>query len=228
LISPTAATGEPAPPGPWSLKHVQRLIVTSATYRQASGARPEGLAADATARLLWRFPPQRLEAEPLRDSILAVSGNLDLRPGGPGFSAFEPNDNYVRVYNPRQAFGPPEWRRMIYMTKVRMHQDGVFGAFDCPDGGQATAKRMRSITPLQALNFLNSGFMMQQAGLFAARLERDAGPNVEAQVQRAFALAFSRSPEPDELRASEKFIAEQGVPLFCRALFNSNEFVFME
>jgi hypothetical protein len=213
---------------PWSLKHIHRLIVTSATYRQASASRPEGIAADAASRLLWRFPPQRLEAEPLRDTILAVSGKLNLRTGGPGFSVFETNDNYVRVYNPKKQFGPDEWRRMIYMTKVRMQQDATFGAFDCPDGGQIAPKRMRSTTPLQALNLLNSEFMFEQTGFFAARLEREAGKNVKAQVSLAFALAYNRSPDAGESRASQALIARHGLPIFCRALFNSNEFLFVE
>jgi len=212
----------------WSIKHIQRLIVTSATYRQASVARRECLAADAGARLLWRFPPRRLEAEPLRDSILAISGNLDLRMGGPGFSLFERNDNYVRVYNPKQEFGPPEWRRMIYMTKVRMHADDTFGAFDCPDGGQIAPKRMRSTTPLQALKLLNSNFMLQQADQFASRLEHDSGPGLKGQVRLAFELALSRPPEPAEAVAAEKLATEHGLPVLSRALFNSNEFVFME
>jgi hypothetical protein len=213
---------------PWSLKHVHRLIVTSATYRQASASRPEGMAADAASRLLWRFPPQRLDAEPLRDTILAVSGSLDLTPSGPGFSAFEPNDNYVRVYSPRKEYGPTEWRRMIYMTKVRMQQDSTFGAFDCPDGGQITPKRMRSTTPLQALNLLNSGFMVQQSEMFAARLKREAGADVKAQVRLAFSLAFSREPSPEEQNAAKNLIAQHGLAVFCRALFNSNEFIFVE
>src|SRR3989442_9249758 len=165
----------------WSIKHIHRLIVTSVAYRQASPSRRQGMAADAGCRLLWRFPPQRLEAEPLRDAILGVSGKLELRPGGPGFSAFEPNDNYVRVYNPKKEFGPPEWRRMVYMTKVRMQQDSTFGAFDCPDGGQIAPKRMRSTTPLQALNLLNSGFIVQQADFLAARLERESGQDPQRQ-----------------------------------------------
>ena len=212
----------------WSLKHIHRLIVTSATYRQASASRPEGIAADATSRLLWRFPPQRLEAEPLRDTILAVSGKLDLKSGGPGFSAFEPNDNYVRVYNPKKEFGPDEWRRMVYMTKVRMQQDATFGAFDCPDGGQIAPKRMRSTTPLQALNLLNSEFMLQQAGFFAARLEKEAGKEVKSQVQLAFRLAFNRAPGPEELKSAQELINQYGLLLFCRAIFNSNEFIFVE
>ena len=144
----------------WSLKSIHRLIVTSATYRQAGAANSAGLAADAGTRLLWRFPPQRLEAEQLRDSILAVSGNLDWRMGGPGFDLFEPNTNYVKVYNPKQKFGPAEWRRMIYQSKPRMQLDDMFGSFDCPDGGQIAPKRTSSITALQALNLLNGRFIM--------------------------------------------------------------------
>ncbi|PYJ08859.1 MAG: hypothetical protein DME25_00340 [Verrucomicrobia bacterium] len=213
---------------PWSLKHIHRLIVTSAAYRQASAARPECLSADAASRLLWRFPPQRLEAEVLRDTILAVSGKLDLRAGGPGFSAFEPNDNYVRVYNPKREFGPPEWRRMVYMTKVRMQQDATFGAFDCPDGGQIAPKRMRSTTPLQALNLLNSGFVLQQADFFASRLEHEAGKDPKAQVRLAFELAYNRLPAREEAEAARALIKQEGLMLFCRALFNSNEFIFVE
>jgi hypothetical protein len=177
--------------------------------------------------LLWRFPPRRLEAEPIRDSILAVSGKLDLRMGGPGFSVFEPNDNYVRVYTPKKAFGPPEFRRMIYMTKVRMQQDSTFGAFDCPDGGQIAPKRNSSTTPLQALNLLNSDFMLQQAEFFAERLKREQGEDVAKQVRRAFALAFEREPSEDELSVSTKFVQAEGLPLFCRALLNANEFVYV-
>ncbi|MBY0513539.1 MAG: PSD1 and planctomycete cytochrome C domain-containing protein, partial [Gemmataceae bacterium] len=116
----------------WSLKHLHRLIVTSATYRQASTSNPDGLAKDAQARLLWRFPPRRLEAEAIRDAVLFVSGKLDLTMGGPGFSLFEPNANYVRVYTPKAKYGSPEFRRMVYAHKPRMQLDDTFGAFDCP------------------------------------------------------------------------------------------------
>lgn len=211
----------------WSVKHIHRLILNSATYRQASTPDPAGLRRDAGARWLWRFPPRRLEAEPLRDAILTVSGNLDGRGGGPGWSPFEPNDNYVRVYVPRQEFGPAEWRRMVYATNVRQRPDGVFGVFDCPDGGQIAPKRTRSTTPLQALNLLNSGFMLQQSRLFAARLEREAGTCGPDQIQRAFALAFNRGPTPAELGAGVRLVAQHGLALFCRALFNANEFVYL-
>ena len=97
-----------------------------------------------------------------------MSGKLDLRMGGPGFSFFEPNDNYVRVYTPKKEFGPADWRRMVYGTVVRQRPDGVFGAFDCPDGGQIAPKRTRSTTPLQALNLLNSA-LHDAAGRFPRR-----------------------------------------------------------
>ena len=109
-----------------------------------------------------------------------------------------------------------------------MQQDAIFGAFDCPDAGQIAPKRMRSTTPLQALNLLNSEFMLQQASLFASRLEREAGADRKAQVQRAFALVFSRQPDRLELDAASRLIGAHGLPVFCRAVLNSNEFVFTE
>ena len=214
-------------PHPWSLKHIQRLIVLSATYRQASAARNDALAVDGGSRLLWRFPPRRLEAEAIRDLILSVSGKLDLRMGGPGFSFFEPNDNYVRVYAPKKEFGPETFRRMIYGTVVRQRPDGVFGAFDCPDAGQIAPKRTRSTTPLQALNLMNSAFIMQQSAFLAERLEKEAGRDAKAQVRRAFALAFQREPDRAESEASVKLIRDGSLGIFCRAIFNANEFVYV-
>jgi hypothetical protein len=211
--------------GGWRMKALHRRIVTSAAYRQASAPRADALAKDAGTQLLWRFPPRRLEAEPIRDSILAVSGTLNLAAGGPGYEVFEPNDNYVHVYAPKVDFGPAEWRRMIYQNKPRMEQDEVFGTFDCPDAGQVAPRRNRSTTPLQALNLLNSRFMLQQSALFAERLQREAGPDVDEQVRRAFQLAFQRDPHPAELAAAAQLIAAHGTPVFCRALLNANEFI---
>src|SRR6185295_6672553 len=179
---------------------------------------------DAGSRLLWRFPPRRLEAEALRDTILSASGALDLKMGGPGFDLFEPNTNYVKVYASRAAFGPAEFRRMVYQNKPRMELDNVFGAFDCPDGGQVAPRRNVSVTPLQAMNLLNSPFMLQQAGLLAARLEKEAAAP-EERVRRGFRIAFGRDPLPAELAAALKLVADRGLPALCRALMNANEFV---
>jgi hypothetical protein len=147
--------------------------------------------------------------------------------GGPGFDLFEPNTNYVKVYNSRKEFGPAEWRRMVYQSKPRMQLDDTFGQFDCPDAGQITPKRTSSITALQALNLLNSQFIVQQSAMFAARLEREAGPNVAKQVEHAFSLAFLRNPTDEEQAASAEFIAQHGLPAFCRAVLNANEFLFV-
>jgi hypothetical protein len=212
----------------WGLKHIHRLIVLSATYRQDSSVRePINLTADAQDRLLWRYPPRRLEAEPLRDAILAVSGKLDLRMGGPGFDLFEPNTNYVKVYTPKKTFGPAEWRRLIYQSKPRMQLDDTFGAFDCPDGGQITPKRGSSTTALQALNLMNGRFLLQQAEFFAERLKREAGDDPAAQVRRGFRLSFGREPLAPESAAAVRLIREDGAAAFCRALLNANEFLYV-
>lgn len=211
----------------WSLKHIHRLIVTSATYRQQSKATPAGMAVDAQSRLLWRYPPQRLEAEIIRDSILSVSGKLDTTMGGPGFDLFQPNTNYVKVYTPKNEFGADTYRRMVYQMKPRMQLDDTFGAFDCPDAGQIAPKRSSSTTPLQALNLLNSPFLLQQSEFFAVRLNRETGDNRTKQIDRAFQLTFGRSPTTEETQAAEKLIAQHGLNSFCRAMLNANEFVFV-
>jgi hypothetical protein len=209
----------------WSCKHIHRLIVLSSAYRQSSQGSAAAEKIDAGNTLLWRSPPRRLEAEPIRDAILWVSGNLDPKMGGPGFDLFETNSNYVKVYNPKKEFGPPEWRRMIYQSKWRMQLDDTFGSFDCPDGGQIAPKRNSSTTPLQVFNLLNSAFVMQQSEIFAQRLERESGGRPEAQARQAFQLAFARKPDGNELAASARLIRQYGLPMFCRALFNANEFI---
>ncbi len=211
----------------WSVKELHRLIVTSNAYRQANEPRDECVAIDAGTRLLWRYPPQRLESEAIHDSILQIAGTLDLTMGGPGWNAFAPNDNYVRVYEPKAEFGPAEWRRMIYMHRVRMRPDAIFGAFDAPDGGQVCPKRGTSITAIQALNLFNSRFMIDQAARFAARLQTEAGAEPLAQIDRAFQLAFNRNPDVTELVAAQQLIATHGLPAFCRSVLNANELMFV-
>ncbi len=211
----------------WSLKHIHRLILTSNTYRQASTPRDTALAVDSDSRLLWRFPPRRLSAEAIRDAILATSGVLDRQIGGPGFSAFEVDLENVRHYFPKKVWGPAEWRRMIYMTKVRQEQDAVFGIFDCPDGNQTTPRRSRSTTPLQALNLLNSPFVIQQAEVAAARIRGEAGTAPPQQAAFAYQMFYGREAANDELADAVSLIDTQGLAALCRALFNTNEFLFL-
>jgi hypothetical protein len=211
----------------WSLKSLHRIILLSETYRQDNKPRPDGLAVDASNRWLWRFQPRRLESEAIRDSILAASGELDLRMGGPSFSAFEPNNNYVRVYLPREKFGPGEFRRMIYMQKIRMEQDATFGTFDTPDAALVCPVRSRSVTPLQALNLLNSPFVLGRAEALAERLKREAGSEVNSQIAAAYPLLFGREGTAEEIRAADKLVTEHGLTALCRGLLNSNEFLIL-
>jgi hypothetical protein len=211
----------------WSLKHIHRRILHSATWRQDNRPNPEALKKDAGSRLLWRFSPRRLEAEAIRDSILSVSGTLVLGDGkGPGFSPFEVQMENVRHYHAKETYGPDDWRRMIFMTRVRQEREQVFGVFDCPDASMVVARRSRSTTPLQALNLLNSRFVMQQADLFAKRLESDS-KTLPQRITRAWELCFQRMPTDEELADSKAFIKQEGIRQFTRAMLNANEFVFV-
>ena len=209
------------------IKSLQRLIVTSATWKQAASPRPRALSVDAQCRLLWRYPQRRLESEMIRDAMLQAAGTLDLRMGGPGFSVFAPNNNYVRVYDPKPEFGPPEWRRAIYMTKVRVAQDFTFGAFDCPDAGQSQPKRPRSTTPLQALNLFNSEFVLQQAKILADRVRSETGDDPSQQINHAFRLVLARAPTDAEHSVCLTLARSQGLEAVGRILFNTNEFLFI-
>jgi mono/diheme cytochrome c family protein len=211
----------------WSMKHVLRLLFNSATFRQASTPRAEAAAIDADGRLLWRYTPRRLEGEAIRDGILAASGALDLKLGGPGFYLHNVQHENVVHYFPKEEFTPAEFRRMVYLYRVRAAPDGVFGAFDCPDGNSVTPRRSRSNTPLQALNLFNSRFVVQQAEIFAERLQTEAGDDVAKQIAIAFRLCFAREPDAFEIERSTAMIRENGLPSFCRALFNASELLFV-
>ena len=211
----------------WSIKHVQKLILLSRTFGQSATPRPEGMAVDADARLLWRFPPRRLEAEAIRDCMLAASGAINLRMGGPGFYLQKVEEDNVYRYFPKEDFSTNEFRRMVYLTRIRQEQDSVFGAFDCPSGNQVIPRRSRSNTPLQALNLFNSNFVLQQADLLAGRLRREAGEEPEPQITRSFQLMYGRQPDRFERKASMAMIRDQGLDAFCRALYNTSEFLFV-
>ena len=211
----------------WSLKRIHRLILTSRAWRQSSQPRKEALAVDGGSRFLWRFPPRRLEAEVIRDNILLATGTLDSRMGGPGFSGFRVEAENVRHYHPKESYGPADWRRMLYMTKVRQEREPTFGVFDCPDFNQTVPNRSRSTTPLQSLSLLNSPFVLQQAGLLAKRLRHESGTDSRAQVARACQLALGREPTREELSDASGLVAEHTLEAFCRALFNANEFLFL-
>ncbi len=211
----------------WSLKHIHRLIFRSETFQQSSRPRPPALEQDADSTYLWRFPPRRLEAEAIRDSILSASGSIDLRQGGPGFYLHRVQVENVMHYFPKESFGPEEFRRMVYLFKIRQEQDAIFGSFDCPDGNQTLPRRSRSNTPLQALNLFNSQFTLQQAEQLTKRLRQEAGPAPDQQITLAFQLLFARTPDSVELEAAVQLVEGEGLNAFCRALFNASEFLFL-
>ena len=103
----------------------------------------------------------------------------------------------------------------------------MFGAFDCPDGGQSTARRIESTTPIQALNLFNSRVTIDQADAFADRVQKDVGDDVTAQIHRCYEIALSRIPTDNEMADAEPIVREHGLATLCRVLFNSNEFLFL-
>jgi hypothetical protein len=131
----------------------------------------------------------------------------------------------VKIYTTKTTFTDEDFRRMVYQAKPRAELDSFFGAFDCPDAGQAQPKRTVSTTPLQALNMLNGDFLLDQASRLAKRVEREAGSDPGLQVARAIELAFGRKPTDKELAAGRDLVTAHGLPILCRSLYNSNEFI---
>jgi hypothetical protein len=210
----------------WSIKHMHRLIVLSKTYRQASATRPEAAEIDAEVRWLWRYPSRRLEAESIRDSMLAVSGRLDLTMYGRGFDLFDQRGG-LSGFTPVETLSPENERRLIYAHKVRREPEAVFGAFDCPDAGQSTAVRRASTTPIQALNLFNSRFTLQVSEALADRVRKEVGDDITRQIDRTFELALNRLPVEAERADVEPVVRKHGLAVLCRVLFNSNEFLFI-
>jgi hypothetical protein len=212
----------------WRLKPLHRLIVTSQTYRQSAAFRAEAAATDADSRFLWRFPPRRLSGEELRDTLLALAGQLDTRMSGPGFRLYRYLEDNVATYVPRDEHGPETYRRAVYHQNARASRLDLLTDFDCPDSAFAAPRRAATTTPLQALTLMNHRFTLDMAGFLARRLEQEAGAdNPEGQVRRAFALAYARLPAEEERAAALRLLREHGLRAFCRALFNSNELLYL-
>ena len=211
----------------WSLKAIHRLILNSSTYRQTSNL-THGAKADGDNRLLWRQNPRRLDAESLRDTVLATSGKLNLKTGGPGFRDFQYIEAYAPIYKYITPDQPELWRRSIYRFIVRTTPHEFLTTLDCPDPANLTPKRLTTTTPLQALTLSHNPFMLKQAGYFAERLQTEAGEAPAAQVRRGFALAFGRPPSQEEQRAAETTIRKKGLFALCHVLLNANEFVYVD
>ncbi len=216
-----------------SLKALHRMIVLSATYRQTSGVvGPEGKRAfgqDAQNRWLWRANRRRLEAEALRDAVLAVSGSLDRRMGGPGFRNFGFKDDHSPHYKYHE-YDPHDLRthrRSVYRFVVRSVPDPFMEVLDCADPSAVVARRNETLTPLQALSLLNNRFMLVMAQRWAEQLRKEHS-TLEAQVQAAFRQGLQREPRAEELRVLVPLAREYGLEYVCRVIFNLNEFLFVD
>jgi len=213
----------------WKLKAVHREILLSQTYQQSADFRESAARVDKDARFLWRFPSHRLDAEEVRDTMLAVTGKLDQRMGGPGFRLYEYKSDNVSTFSALDKVGPETYRRAVYHQSVRASVVDVLSDFDLPDNAFGVPRRANTTTPLQALTLLNHSFTLDMAAALAARVEKDAGKDDAAKaVQRAYALAFQRQPTKSELKAATKLISQYGLNAFCRALLNANELIYLE
>ncbi len=198
----------------------------SHAFRQASAPTPQGMAKDAGSALLWRFPPKRVEAEVIRDSILQASGSLDRTIGGRSYRIHNEKKTYAQ-WEVLNNHGPETWRRLLYQERMRRVDDGIFTAFDFPDCGQVRAKRPVSTTPLQALNLMNSDFVLEQSKLIAARAKLNVGGDEIKSIDECFRLLLGREPDEQERKDSLALAKENDLSLVCRALINSNEFAFL-
>jgi hypothetical protein len=214
-----------------SLKALHRLIVTSAAYRRTGRPDEAALAMDPDDRYLWRRQSQRLDAEAYRDSVLAVSGRLDLTMGGPGVQCFKLGKPIQLT--PTVDYSDFDWnspgvnRRAVYRFVYRCIPDPFMDALDFPDAAQLAPARPFSASALQSLTLLNDDFVLQHSQYFAARLQK-AAARTEDQVREAFRLVFQREPTSAECEDFTKYVAKSGLAAMCRVLFNSNEFLFVD
>jgi len=213
----------------WSIKEMHRLIMLSSTYQQSSRHDEKAAAIDADNRLLWRMNRRRLAAEEVHDSILAVSGKLDLAMGGPAFRPFRYQFRKSPVYDYHDTADRPErWRRSVYSFIVRSTPNPFMDVLDFPVPSSCTPARSSTNTALQSLALLNDPFVVQQAEHFVARLVGDCGEDVGRQVNTAYRTAFGRQPSERELDRALRFIETHDLFRFCRAIFNTNEFLYVD
>ncbi len=216
--------------GGQSFKALDRLLVTSSVYRQASADNSSHAKVDADNRLLWRMNRQRLDAEEVRDSVLAASGALDLTMGGPGFALFRFKDDHSPIYDYTASEVldlPGVRRRTVYRFTVRSVPNPFLDCMDSADPNANVPVRNTTITALQALAMLNDLFVVKQSKEFATRLEREFD-DPQKQINAAFKLVLGRAPRLDELAAFATYSRQHGLPNACRLLFNANEFLFID
>ncbi len=216
--------------GGQSLKRLHRLMVTSSVYRQSSKSNQANASIDSSNQYWWRMSPRRLEAEEIRDSILAVSGKLDKTMGGPGFYLFKLEKTEHSPHYEYHKFDPADaksHRRSIYRFVVRSQPDPFMTTLDCADSSQSTPRRVETLTALQALTLLNNRFNLEMAERFAERLRGEAS-ELPAQIDRAMMLTVGRLPTNDERNEMIDYAETHSLANLCRMMFNLSEFVFLD
>lgn len=211
----------------WKLKPLHRLIVLSGTYRQSSTWQEVAGRVDGDSRLLWRFPPRRLSAEEVRDTILVVSGKLDRRRGGPGYRLYQYMQDNVSTYAPLDAHGPETYRRAVYHQNARASVVDLMTEFDQPDCAFSAPARAETTTPLQALTMMNHAFTLDMAAAFADRIA-EAGPWERDQAAAAFRIAYQREAGAGEIERTAAALREAGLPAVARALLNTSELIHLD
>jgi mono/diheme cytochrome c family protein len=196
----------------WSVKVMHRLIVTSATYRQASHTRPDLAIKDPRNRLLARQSRLRLEAEVVRDVALGVSGLLTPKIGGPSVFPPQPSGVYAFTQIPRvwkPSTGPDRYRRGMYTHFWRSAPHPGLVVFDAPDATSACTRRNRSNTPLQALTLLNDQAFLEFAQGLISRVFRESSSSDASRIDYAFRLCLARPPRPQEVEVMNRLLAQQ-------------------
>jgi hypothetical protein len=223
----------------WSLKHVHRLMMTAATYRQASLVSPSRRAAavDLDNKLLWRMHSGRLEAEAVRDTILAVSGELNHRMEGPSVYPELPSGISVRHAWPATKSAAERNRRSIYLFVKRNLLHPLLDSFDMPDPHESCARRQITTTAPQALILLNGDWSLDRAVAFANRLQAWQGDRRDM-IRQAYRIAYGRPPSNEEIAVGLDFLETQASLVsrrpaaalvdFCHALLNSNELIWVD
>jgi hypothetical protein len=226
----------------WDLKRLHRLILLSRTYQMQSVADGDGLRIDPENRLLWHFPRRRLEGEAIRDSMLACAGTLNLKAFGPPVVPPLTGPELAGLFDakgkwPVTTDTGEHTRRSIYLLVRRTFTYPLFAAFDPPEVMTSCPRRQQTIVPTQALTLLNSPLAREQTVAFARRLRQECGTDPEAVVGHTWRLAFGRLATPAErdrvlaflrARTAGSSDGEAALADLCLALFNANEFVYVD
>lgn len=213
-----------------SLHALHRLLLTSTAYSRAATHNPEASKKDPDNRLWWRGNRRKLDAEALRDAMLATSGTLDMTMYGPPFQDFvitHPEHSPHYEYDKFDPASSKARRRSVYRFIVRSQQQPFMTVLDCADPSLLVDRRNETNSPLQALALLNNDFVLVMAQDFAKRIDKEGG-STEDRIQRALALALGRPGTPDELRELSAYAARHGMPAACRVIFNTNAFAFVD